>query len=259
MSLKFRVFRASVIADQEGGGSIRLNHTLSISRRHALLLPGLSDLICFSCPSSMSNCIPMSSQALATLEWSSFWRSFSLGFAESADVAWCGGGDSTGAVRTLQALASYYQTGAVDLLARSAVFGGIYDSVNLLRGGLAPWRTTWWTSLSMGWPTGWASISQWGILSPGWKLSTSFFVTCYDENHYALIYSCIYSRYDNDIICYLIGGYILLTPNLTIGSIKGKIVHLWFTLDSFIGRSSRISSFSNSMGWSGPACAPTSL
>ena len=62
------VSRASANADQEGGGATWLSHTLNISRRHALLSPPLSALICFSCPSSMSSWIPMSSHSLATLE-----------------------------------------------------------------------------------------------------------------------------------------------------------------------------------------------
>ena len=68
--------RASATADQEGGGATRLSHALNISRRHALHSPALSDLICLSSPSSMSNSIPMSSHSLATLR-SSLSKTFS--------------------------------------------------------------------------------------------------------------------------------------------------------------------------------------
>ena len=74
------------MADQEGGGATRLNHILNISRRQALLSPELSDLICFRLLSSISSSIPISSQSLAAT-FKSFRRSFSFGFADSAEAA----------------------------------------------------------------------------------------------------------------------------------------------------------------------------
>ena len=83
------ISRASTIFDQEGGGLTRFNQVLNISQRQALLSPWQFDLICSSCPSSISNSMPMYSHSLETLVCSTLRTFFRVsGFSDTSELEW---------------------------------------------------------------------------------------------------------------------------------------------------------------------------
>ena len=76
---------ASAISDQLAGGLVRCSHTPSMAIRHLRGSPCSRSAIVFNSPSGISRKVPMGCHSLATVEYSSFIRSFLVGLGSPAE------------------------------------------------------------------------------------------------------------------------------------------------------------------------------